>query len=91
MLADCPPALDMDSSNQNEIPPCQLPKMTEYCLSATQAAESFCKTQRPPASRSPSPEHRLSPQQTDNPGLTLFHCHQQLHMDFGFMALLRYA
>jgi FtsP/CotA-like multicopper oxidase with cupredoxin domain len=21
----------------------------------------------------------------DNPGLTLFHCHQQLHMDFGFM------
>ena len=27
----------------------------------------------------------------DNPGLTLFHCHQQLHMDFGFMALLNYA
>jgi FtsP/CotA-like multicopper oxidase with cupredoxin domain len=27
----------------------------------------------------------------DNPGLTLFHCHQQLHMDFGFMALFRYA
>ncbi len=27
----------------------------------------------------------------DNPGLTLFHCHQQLHMDFGFMALLKYA
>jgi FtsP/CotA-like multicopper oxidase with cupredoxin domain len=27
----------------------------------------------------------------ENPGLTLFHCHQQLHMDFGFMALLRYA
>jgi FtsP/CotA-like multicopper oxidase with cupredoxin domain len=27
----------------------------------------------------------------DNPGDTLFHCHQQLHMDFGFMALLRYA
>jgi len=25
------------------------------------------------------------------PGLTLFHCHQQLHMDFGFMALLKYA
>ncbi len=23
----------------------------------------------------------------DQPGLTLFHCHQQLHMDFGFMAL----
>jgi FtsP/CotA-like multicopper oxidase with cupredoxin domain len=23
----------------------------------------------------------------DNPGLTLFHCHQQLHMDFGFMVL----
>lgn len=23
----------------------------------------------------------------DNPGLTLFHCHSQLHMDFGFMAL----
>src|ERR1700721_1552012 len=27
----------------------------------------------------------------DNPGNTLFHCHQQLHMDFGFMALLKYA
>jgi FtsP/CotA-like multicopper oxidase with cupredoxin domain len=27
----------------------------------------------------------------DNPGLTLFHCHQQLHMDFGFMALFKYA
>ena len=26
----------------------------------------------------------------DNPGLTLFHCHQQLHMDFGFMALFKY-
>jgi hypothetical protein len=24
----------------------------------------------------------------DNPGLTLFHRHQQLHMDFGFVALL---
>jgi FtsP/CotA-like multicopper oxidase with cupredoxin domain len=27
----------------------------------------------------------------DNPGLTLFHCHQQLHMDFGFMGLFDYA
>jgi FtsP/CotA-like multicopper oxidase with cupredoxin domain len=27
----------------------------------------------------------------DNPGLTLFHCHQQLHMDFGFMALFHYV
>jgi len=27
----------------------------------------------------------------DNPGPTLFHCHQQLHMDFGFMALFAYA
>jgi FtsP/CotA-like multicopper oxidase with cupredoxin domain len=27
----------------------------------------------------------------DNPGLTLFHCHQQLHMDFGFMTLFQYA
>ena len=27
----------------------------------------------------------------DNPGMTLFHCHQQLHMDFGFMFLLDYA
>jgi FtsP/CotA-like multicopper oxidase with cupredoxin domain len=25
------------------------------------------------------------------PGLSLFHCHQQLHMDTGFMALLRYS
>jgi FtsP/CotA-like multicopper oxidase with cupredoxin domain len=27
----------------------------------------------------------------DNPGMTLFHCHQQLHMDFGFMALFDYV
>jgi FtsP/CotA-like multicopper oxidase with cupredoxin domain len=26
----------------------------------------------------------------DNPGPTLFHCHQQLHMDFGFMTMLLY-
>jgi FtsP/CotA-like multicopper oxidase with cupredoxin domain len=26
----------------------------------------------------------------DNPGPTLFHCHQQLHMDRGFMQLIRY-
>ena len=25
------------------------------------------------------------------PGLTLFHCHQQFHMDMGFMAMMRYA
>jgi len=27
----------------------------------------------------------------DNPGLTLFHCHMQLHQDFGFMQLIEYA
>jgi FtsP/CotA-like multicopper oxidase with cupredoxin domain len=27
----------------------------------------------------------------DQPGLTLFHCHIQQHMDFGFRALFRYA
>src|ERR1039458_2527580 len=27
----------------------------------------------------------------DNAGNTLFHCHQQLHMDFGFMAVMKYA
>ena len=27
----------------------------------------------------------------DNPGKTLFHCHQQLHMDYGFMQLIDYA
>jgi FtsP/CotA-like multicopper oxidase with cupredoxin domain len=26
----------------------------------------------------------------DNPGMSLFHCHMQLHMDHGFMALLEY-
>jgi hypothetical protein len=26
----------------------------------------------------------------NNPGKTLFHCHQQMHMDYGFMALLTY-
>lgn len=38
---------------------------------------------------------RFSTAQVDfvanNPGLTLFHCHAQLHMDFGFMNLIRYA
>ncbi len=27
----------------------------------------------------------------DHPGLTLFHCHMQLHMDYGFMALFDYV
>lgn len=27
----------------------------------------------------------------NDPGLTLFHCHQQLHMDFGFMTLFDYV
>ena len=27
----------------------------------------------------------------DQPGLSLFHCHQQFHMDMGFMAMMRYA
>ena len=27
----------------------------------------------------------------DHPGMTLFHCHQQLHMDFGFMTLFDYV
>jgi FtsP/CotA-like multicopper oxidase with cupredoxin domain len=27
----------------------------------------------------------------NNPGTTLFHCHQQLHMDFGFMCLFEYV
>jgi FtsP/CotA-like multicopper oxidase with cupredoxin domain len=26
----------------------------------------------------------------DNPGKTLFHCHQQMHMDYGFMSLMEY-
>ena len=26
----------------------------------------------------------------NNPGLSLFHCHMQLHMDFGFMTLVKY-
>jgi FtsP/CotA-like multicopper oxidase with cupredoxin domain len=27
----------------------------------------------------------------DNPGLSLFHCHMTLHMDFGFMMLVKYV
>jgi FtsP/CotA-like multicopper oxidase with cupredoxin domain len=27
----------------------------------------------------------------DNPGDSLFHCHMQLHMDFGFMQILKYV
>jgi FtsP/CotA-like multicopper oxidase with cupredoxin domain len=25
-----------------------------------------------------------------HPGLSLFHCHQQFHMDMGFMAMMQY-
>lgn len=28
---------------------------------------------------------------TTEPGLTLFHCHQQFHMEMGFMAMMRYS
>jgi FtsP/CotA-like multicopper oxidase with cupredoxin domain len=28
---------------------------------------------------------------TNQPGLTLFHCHQQFHMDMGFMTLMKYV
>jgi FtsP/CotA-like multicopper oxidase with cupredoxin domain len=27
----------------------------------------------------------------DNPGDTLLHCHQQLHMDYGFMTIIKYT
>jgi FtsP/CotA-like multicopper oxidase with cupredoxin domain len=27
----------------------------------------------------------------NHPGPALFHCHQQFHMDFGFMALMQYS
>jgi FtsP/CotA-like multicopper oxidase with cupredoxin domain len=27
----------------------------------------------------------------DNPGDSLLHCHQQLHMDYGFMQIVKYA
>ena len=27
----------------------------------------------------------------DQPGLALFHCHQQFHMDMGFMTMMRYS
>jgi FtsP/CotA-like multicopper oxidase with cupredoxin domain len=27
----------------------------------------------------------------DHPGPTLFHCHQQFHMDMGFMAMMHYT
>jgi len=26
----------------------------------------------------------------NNPGDSLFHCHQQLHMDYGFMQIFKY-
>jgi FtsP/CotA-like multicopper oxidase with cupredoxin domain len=27
----------------------------------------------------------------NQPGLSLFHCHQQFHMDMGFMTMVKYA
>ena len=29
--------------------------------------------------------------EADHPGLTLFHCHQQFHMEMGFMAMMQYS
>jgi FtsP/CotA-like multicopper oxidase with cupredoxin domain len=38
------------------------------------------------------PKQRVEVEFTaDNPGPTLFHCHQQMHMDYGFMTLLKYV
>jgi FtsP/CotA-like multicopper oxidase with cupredoxin domain len=56
-------------------------------------------TAAPPDIRGISKDVVLVPAQTrteveftaDNPGATLFHCHQQTHMDNGFMLLFRYA
>lgn len=28
---------------------------------------------------------------TAHPGLSLFHCHQQFHMDMGFMTMVHYV
>ena len=43
------------------------------------------------ASRTPSYGRASVDFVADQPGLTLFHCHIQHHMDFGFKALFRYA
>jgi FtsP/CotA-like multicopper oxidase with cupredoxin domain len=43
--------------------------------------EARSRTRRPPATDFVA----------DQPGLTLFHCHIQHHMDYGFKALFRYA
>ena len=44
-----------------------------------------------PGSHSGAEDAPVAEGNPDSPGLTLFHCHQQLHMDFGFMTLLRYG
>ena len=41
--------------------------------------------------RTPSMPEVLVDMLADHPGLTLFHCHMQQHMDYGFRALFRYA
>ena len=36
-------------------------------------------------------KHAIRRRLENQPGLTLFHCHQQLHMDFGFIRLSDYV
>ena len=36
-------------------------------------------------------QQQLIAEAPNQPGLTLFHCHIQAHMDYGFKALFRYG
>ncbi len=50
---------------------------------STASSKTWCWSTRRPKPRSSSPP--------TTPALTLFHCHQQNHMDLGFMMLFDYA
>ena len=102
-LSEGPINRGFEASNRRER--CCLPTIARPCLAPQSIEEARCRflhcAVTRPGMRSPLRNltgkcHRTFQEiafdfVADNPGLTLFHCHQQLHMDFGFMALFDYA
>lgn len=64
-----------------------LPKTAAAQKVAPDAGRADCTIRIAPGVVELAPDKIVS----DNPGMTLFHCHMQLHMDYGFMCLFDYA
>ncbi len=68
-----------------------------FTCTVTALSCAACPAIRKPTASSKTPSWSMPRTQVEveftanDPGLTLFHCHQQNHMDAGFMMLFRYA